>query len=290
MRLNPDDEWIDTDKPLYLSLFGIWTKKSGYARLLPGGSRVERLVWLDKSVTRLAKAKDADVYEYVVEGFDDSPDAFVGGSDLNDVKQATKTNPFQGGYAWGHSELIEYQNDQGERLQGALYYPAAYEAGKRYPMIVYIYERLSDGLHRYVSPSERDPYNAAAFTSLGYFVLEPDIAFRKREPGLSVADCVGAAVKKVIQMGLVDARRVGVVGHSWGGFDTTFLATHSDLFAAAVAGAQLRKSPLEHWHCGNRSHRDRTTAHGSAALGRSARLHPQLRGLWRAEYEDAADD
>lgn len=106
-------------------------------------------------------------------------------------------------------------------------------------MIVYMYERLSDDVHRYVVPDERSPYNAAAFTSLGYFVLQPDIVFRPREPGLSVADCVGAAVKKVAQMGLIDARKVGVVGHSWGGFDTTFLATHTDLFAAAVAGAPI---------------------------------------------------
>jgi dipeptidyl aminopeptidase/acylaminoacyl peptidase len=239
VRLNPDDEWIDTDKPLYLSLFGIWTKKSGYARLLPGGSAVERLVWLDKSVTRLAKAKDADVYEYVVEAFEDSPTVFVGNPDLKDAKPVTRTNLFQDHYSWGHSELIEYKNDQGERLQGALYYPAGYEAGKRYPMIVYMYERLSDGVHRYVAPADRDPYNTSVFTSLGYFVLQPDIAFRKREPGLSVADCVGAAVKRVIQLGLVDSAKVGIVGHSWGGFDTTFLATHTDLFAAAVAGAPI---------------------------------------------------
>src|SRR5436190_19382322 len=106
-------------------------------------------------------------------------------------------------------------------------------------MIVYLYERLSDDVHRYVVPDERSPYNAAAFTSLGYFVLQPDILFRPREPGLSVADCVGAAVKRVTQMGLIDPRKVGVVGHSWGGFDTTFLATHTDLFTAAVAGAPI---------------------------------------------------
>ena len=239
VRINPEDEWIDTDKPLYVSLFGLWTKRSGYARLLPGASAAEHVVWLDKSVGRLARAKDADVFAYVAEDFDDPPDVFIAGSDLKDAKQVTKTNPFQERYAWGHSEAIEYKNERGDRLQGGLYYPAGYQAGKRYPMIVYLYERLSDEIHRYVSPDERSPYNAAAFTSLSYFVLEPDILFRPREPGLSVADCVGAAVKKVAQMGLIDARKVGVVGHSWGGFDTTFLATHTDLFAAAVAGAPI---------------------------------------------------
>lgn len=239
VRLNPEEEWIDPDKPLYFSLFGIWTKKSGYGRLSPGMKQVERLVWLDKSVTRLAKAKDADVYQYVIESFEDSPDSFVGGADLKDAKQVTKTNPFQDRYSWGRSELVEYKNEQGERLQGALYYPADYQPGKRYPMIVYMYERLSDGLHRFVPPGERDPYNTSVFNGHGYFVLQPDIAFRKREPGLSVADCVGAAVKKVVQMGLVDEKKVGIVGHSWGGYDTTFLATHTDMFAAAVAGAPI---------------------------------------------------
>ncbi|MBV8817632.1 MAG: prolyl oligopeptidase family serine peptidase, partial [Acidobacteriaceae bacterium] len=91
----------------------------------------------------------------------------------------------------------------------------------------------------YDVPSERDYYNPAAMTSRGYAVLMPDIVFRAREPGLSVADCVTAAVKKVVEMGVADAAKVGAVGHSWGGFDTTFLATHTDVFAAAVAGAPI---------------------------------------------------
>jgi dipeptidyl aminopeptidase/acylaminoacyl peptidase len=126
------------------------------------------------------------------------------------------------------------------RLQGALYYPAGYEPGKRYPMIVYMYEKLSDGVHRYVAPSDRDYYNTTVFTSEGYFVFQPDIVFRPRQPGLSVVECVVAGVKKVTSMGAVDPARVGVIGHSWGGFDSAFLATHTNgVFAAAVAGAPI---------------------------------------------------
>ena len=241
-RLDPDEQWIDIDKPVYLSLFSIWAKKSGYARLRQGGEGTtvdEHLVWLDKGVQRLAKAKNVDLYAYVVEAYDDSPDIFVSNADLKEAKQVTKTNPFQSNYAWGRAELVEYKSDRGERLQGALFYPAGYEPGKKYPMIVYIYERLSDGLHRYSSPSERDYYNSAAFTQHGYFLFQPDISFRPREPGVSVVECVTPAVKKVVQMGLVDPRKVGVIGHSWGGFDTTYLATHTDVFAAAVAGAPI---------------------------------------------------
>jgi dipeptidyl aminopeptidase/acylaminoacyl peptidase len=239
VRLNPDEEFIDTDKPLIVALFGTWSKRSGFGRLNPGAQKVERLIFEDKSITGLAKAKDADVFAYMTQRFDDSPDIFIAGANLRDGKQATATNPFMSKYAWGRSEVIEFKSDRGEKLQGSLHYPAGYEPGKKYPMVVYLYEKLSDGVHRFVPPSERDYYNASAFTSQGYIFFQPDIVFRPREPGLSVLECVGPAVKKVVAMGLADPARVGVVGHSWGGFDASYLATHSTIFAAAVAGAAI---------------------------------------------------
>lgn len=239
VRLDPDADWIDPKG--YLSVFAMWTKKAGYVRLDTSGSvpGMTRAVWLDKAVSGLAKAKKADTYAYIAQAFDDSPDYFVGDASLAGAKQVSATNPFQGQFAWGRAELVEYKTDRGERLQGILSYPAGYEAGRKYPMVVYMYERLSDGLHSYASPSERAPYNASVFTSRGYFFFQPDIVFRPREPGLSVVECVVPAVKTVIARGAVDPARVGVVGHSWGGFDASFLATHTDVFAAAVAGAPI---------------------------------------------------
>jgi dienelactone hydrolase len=242
-KLDSEEEWIDTSKPIYLSLFGIWTKKSGFARLRPGPSGAlteDHLLWLDKSLDHLAKAKDADVFEYVQQTFAESPNAFIAGPDLKEAKAVTKTNPFQTNYAWGREELIEYKNSRSERLQGALFYPAGYDPAKKYPLIVYMYEKLSDNLHRYSPPSERAYYNVSAMNSHGYFVLEPDIIFKPRDPGVSVVDCVTAAAKKVIQMGVIDPKKIGIMGHSWGGFDTTYLATHTaNFFAAAVAGAPI---------------------------------------------------
>jgi dienelactone hydrolase len=239
IRLDPEERFIDRGKPIYLSLSGEWTKKTGYARLDPGAMRPTRAIVLDKRVNRLTKAHDADVYAYVVDGFDDSPDYMVGGPLLTDGRRVTETNPQQSAYAWGRSELVEYRNARGERTQGALFYPAGYEAGKRYPMVVYMYETLSETVHHYVSPSERAPYNASVFTSLGYFFFAPDIIFRPREPGVSVVESVVPGVKAVIAKGAVDSGRVGIVGHSWGGFDTVYLATRTDTFAAAVAGAPI---------------------------------------------------
>jgi dipeptidyl aminopeptidase/acylaminoacyl peptidase len=236
---SPGHQWVDLREPMYFSLYGEWTKKSGYGLLRPRRG-VERLVWIDKNVGSLAKAEDADAYAYITQAYDDSPDIFVGGPDLSNARQVTTTNPFQSDFAWGRSELIEYVTDKGRRLQGSLIYPAGYEPGKKYPMIVYNYERLSQNVHRYVAPSDRSYYNTAVFMSQGYFVLQPDIVFRMRQPGWSVMECIGAAVEKVIEMGVVDAERIGIVGHSMGGFNTSFVATNSHgMFAAAVAGAPM---------------------------------------------------
>jgi dienelactone hydrolase len=242
-KLDPEEDWIDTSKPIYLSLFGIWTKKSGFAVLRPGASGAlteQHLLWADKLLDHLAKSKEAETYQYVAQTFVESPNAFVSGPELKNAKRVTNTNPSQEKYAWGREELIEYKNSHGERLQGALYYPAGYDPAKKYPMIIYMYERLSDGLHRYSAPSERNYYNIGAITQHGYFALEPDIVFQPRDPGVSVVDCVTAAAKRVIEMGITDPKKIGVMGHSWGGFDASYLATHtSNFFAAAVAGAPI---------------------------------------------------
>jgi len=238
-RIDPDEDTVNTSSG-YLSLFGVRSKKSGYGTL---GATTSRLVWLDKSVGGLAKASGADVFAYTVQGADDSPDIFLSGPGLTSASQATNTNTFLSKYAWGRAELVEYTvQPKGQpkmTLQGSLYYPANYEPGKKYPMVVYLYEKLSDGLHRFTPPSERDYYNGSALTQQGYFYFQPDIVFQPREPGVSVVECVTAAVKKVVDMGVVDAAKVGVMGHSWGGFDAMYLATHTTIFAAAVSGAGI---------------------------------------------------
>jgi dipeptidyl aminopeptidase/acylaminoacyl peptidase len=196
-------------------------------------------VLLDKTVTRLTRADSADVYMYRIEGADDSPDIFVGGPLLADARQGSNTNPFQHQYAWTRSQLIDYRNTQGKELQAALLYPANYEAGRKYPMIVYLYDITSNTLHNYHVPSEKVAYNPAVFTQNGYFVLRPDIVYRGRNPGLSAVEALVPAVDEVLKTGMVDSARVGIVGHSWGAYQTAFTITQTNRFAAAVAGAPL---------------------------------------------------
>ena len=249
--LGDDDEepGFDPTEPLYLSLYGERTEKRGYARLMPavgdgdGGQdaepTVERLVYEDKRIAGLTKADSADVYMFSAQAFDDPPDLFVAGPDLSDVRQVTEINPFITEYAWGRAELVGFMSEAGRDLQAVLLYPANYETGERVPMIVYTYEMLSPNMHLFSSPSERRYYNFTVWTQQGYAVLLPDIVYRARDPGISALESVRAAVARIVELGVADPDRVGLIGHSWGGYQATFLPTRTDIFAASVAGAPL---------------------------------------------------
>jgi dipeptidyl aminopeptidase/acylaminoacyl peptidase len=238
MWLTPEHRHVDLSRPLYVALYGERTKQFGYGRIMPDG-RTERLVLEDRNLSRLGKARNADVYFYRAEAFHQSPNWYVGGPTLRDARPVTDTNPFQQDYAWGRSELVNFRNASGQELQAALHYPANYEPGRQYPMLVYYYEIVSNQLHTYSVPSETSAYNPTVWTQEGYFVLRPDITYRGRDPGLSAVEALVPAVEQVLATGMVDPARVGIIGHSWGGYQTAFTVTQTDMFAAAVAGAPL---------------------------------------------------
>jgi dipeptidyl aminopeptidase/acylaminoacyl peptidase len=238
VRIDIDEDIVDPAKPVYVALYGDRIKKFGYGTI-QRGKPAQRTVFLDKNVSRLTKAEDAEVYSFLVQGFDDSPDYFVAGATLADAKPATSTNPFQNNYAWGKAQLIDFKNTQGKDLQGALFYPANYEPGRKYPMIVYIYEITSNTLHSYTVPSERNAYNPTVWTQNGYFVFRPDIVYRDRNPGMSAVEALVPAVKAAVATGMIDEKKVGITGHSWGGYQSAFVPTQTDIFAASVAGAPL---------------------------------------------------
>jgi dienelactone hydrolase len=233
-----DEDGIDASKPLYLSLYQKRAQKYGYARLTPRRP-AETLALEDARLRRLTRADSAERFAFTRERFDDSPDWFVGASDLRDAKQFSRTNPFHGDYAWGRSELVNFTSSAGRPLQAALFYPANYDASRKYPMIVFPYELRAQLLHDYVTPSDRNYYNASVWTANGYFVLLPDIVFRARDPGMATLEALEPAVRAITARGIVDSTKVGLVGHSWGGYEAAFVPTRTNIFAASVAGAAI---------------------------------------------------
>ena len=235
-RVDFEEIYLDDATPLYFSAYGDKTKKFGYYKYENG--KTEKLLFEDLQVNRLTKSRNANVFGYVKQDYDQSPEIYVSDGFVKEQKIAS-TNVQQQNYYWGKSKLIAFTNKLGKKMQGALYYPANYQPGKQYPMIVYMYEILSNNVHNYVAPSIRRAYNTTNYTTNGYFVFQPDIVYETNDPGMSAVNCIVPGVKEVLKTGMIDANKVGIMGHSWGAYQTSFLITQTDIFKAAIAGAPL---------------------------------------------------
>ena len=237
-RLDPEEKGVDLSGPVYFGPYGEWTKKRGVARVDKGKPGAKILLWDDASFS-LIKAKKAGVYLYSKQTHKDYPDYYVTKSSLKKGQKITEANPQQKEFLWSDGALlVDYKSDKGDKLQAALFLPANHEKEKSYPTIVYIYEKLSQGLNRYYVPSARG-FNKSVYTSRGYAVLMPDIVYKMNDPGMSSVWCVLPAIKAAVATGVVDKDRIGIHGHSWGGYQSSFLVTQTDIFRACVTGAPL---------------------------------------------------
>lgn len=141
----------------------------------------------------------------------------------------------------GTSSVIHYRNRNGNNIKAALFYPANYNHEKLYPMIVHVYEKQSETVHDYINPSlySGNGFNVSHYTNNGYFVLLPDIVYEFGNPGNSAVDCVVAATKKALEIVPVNPKRIGLIGHSFGGYEVDYIITQTNIFSAAVAGAAI---------------------------------------------------
>jgi len=231
-----DDEGVDLSKPLLLSAYGDWTKKSGYYTVAPG-AKPTPLIYEDASVGGVVKAQNADRTIFTRQTFSQFPDYWVSNATFTSPTKVTDANPFIGEYGWGSKVLVDFKNSKGQRLQGTLTLPAGYTPGKKYPMLVYFYELLSNTHHQFPTPQFDDRPHFAEYASDGYLVFQPDIVYETGKPGSSALDCVTSGVKKVIEMGYADPAHIGIQGHSWGGYETSYILTRTNMFAAVVTGA-----------------------------------------------------
>lgn len=245
LRIDDDDPSIDTSKPILLSAFGDLTKKSGYFTVA-AGQEPRPLIWQDRSIGALRKAKNADRVIFTAQTFEEFPDWWTNNAALASPTRVTDANPQQKEYKWGKRVLVDYTDKRGNKLQATLTLPSGYEQGTKYPMLVYFYERLSQNHHQYSMPTYDDRPHMSTYASDGYLVLMPDIVYDVGKPGSSALDDVTSAVKKVVELGYADPARIGAQGHSWGGYESSYIVTQTDIFAAVVTGAPLTN--LESMH------------------------------------------
>src|ERR1043165_4033381 len=238
VRLDPRERWIDPDKPMLLSAENQETRDSGFYR-----DRVNRtaqprnLLMAPKDFNNPAKAKDADVMIMTASRFDQFPDIWVTNSSFRELKRVSNGDAQRAAYNWGTGELVSFKNTDGVPLKGLLLKPDNFDPKKKYPMIVYIYEKLSQGLHAFRNPAPGTSINPTYYVSNGYLVFMPDIVYTIGYPGPSALKCVLPGVQAVVDRGYVNEKAIGIQGHSWGGYQIAYMVTQTNRFRAAAPGA-----------------------------------------------------
>ncbi|WP_296151160.1 prolyl oligopeptidase family serine peptidase [uncultured Flavobacterium sp.] len=215
-------------------------KKSGfYAWSQTKG--LEEIAYADSMADNIRTAPNSKTYAYMEQTAQLPPRLVLASPGGKRHKVLYQSNAHSTSYKSGAAKLVAYRNSKGEALQGALFYPADYCEGQQYPMVVQVYEQPSGRLHEYSNPSAYSNigFSRMNYTADGYFVLYPDISYEIGNPGPSILDCVTSAVGAVLRMGVADRDRIGLLGHSFGGYEACYLVGHTTLFAAAVAGAAV---------------------------------------------------
>jgi hypothetical protein len=230
---------IDPAEPLLLRAFDDETKASGFYRDQLGVSKQpEKIVMADVSFGTPLKAADADEWMITKGTFTEFPNLYVGPS-LTQLTKISDANPQQKDYNWGSVELVRWTSSDGVPLKGLLYKPENFDPNKKYPMIAYFYEQLSNGLHNYVPPNGRNVINPTHYVSNGYLVFEPDIHYENGYPGPSAVKSIVPGVQMLLARGYVDPKGLGLQGQSWGGYQTSYIITQTHMFSAAMAGAPV---------------------------------------------------
>jgi dipeptidyl aminopeptidase/acylaminoacyl peptidase len=238
VRLDPRERWIDPDKPMLLAAENQETHDSGFYRNKVNATALpQKLLMAAKDFNNPAKAKDADVLIMTASRFDQFPDVWVTNSAFRELKRVSNGDAQRAAYTWGTGELVSFKNIDGVPLKGLLLKPDNFDPKKKYPLMVYIYEKLSQGLHQFRNPGPGTSINPTYYVSNGYLVYMPDIVYTIGYPGQSAMKCVLPGIQAVVDKGYVNEKAIGIQGHSWGGYQIAYMVTQTNRFKAAAPGA-----------------------------------------------------
>lgn len=235
-----DKEEITIAKNMLLVGFNYKTKASGFF-VSNGKSEPKSEIWEDMRFNTPIKAKYADVLIWRKQSFTEYPELYASNTNFKNIEKITNTNPQQKEYNWGTVELVSWKTYTGDSMQGMLYKPENFDANKKYPMLVYFYERSSDRLHRHIVPAPiRSVINFTYYTSNEYLIFVPDITYTTGEPGPNAFNCIVSGTEAMVKKyDFIDSKNMALQGQSWGGYQTAYLITQTNMYKAAMAGAPV---------------------------------------------------
>ncbi|WP_020569390.1 alpha/beta hydrolase family protein [Neolewinella persica] len=238
--LDPENRFIDPSEKVLAATFHQDTYHEGYGWLKLTDGSFTSLRSGPKNFGDFAKARSAEQYLYTRSDFREFPDLRLTGDMAKEGTRISQANPQQKDFAWGTNETYEWTDLQGRTLKGQLVKPDNFDPNKKYPLMVNYYERSSERVYRHQTPLVgRSSINYSHYVSKGYVIFNPDVVYRIGYPGESAYDCVMSGLTSLLAEGFIDKERIGMQGHSWGGYQAAYLVTKTDLFAAVESGAPV---------------------------------------------------
>lgn len=237
-----NDHWyFDDENPHLLSAFNEETKQGGFFQLdLDEKSVPGQLVMSDHKYYYPRKAKNADRVIWRRSSFTDFYNVFTSTSDFQNMEQLTDVNPQQKEYNWGTVEIVKWSAFDGQELDGLLYKPEDFDSTKKYPVIVYFYERYADDIHNhYIPKPSHSIINFTEYVSNGYIVFVPDVTYKTGHPAKSAYNAIVSGTEFIKKYSFVDGKHIGIQGQSWGGYQVAMLVTMTDIYACAESGAPV---------------------------------------------------
>jgi dipeptidyl aminopeptidase/acylaminoacyl peptidase len=243
-NLDPDADSFDSSKPIVLHATNDDTKDQGIWRVYATGATAfvpQPVTMLPKAVTIVAKARSSGRMAVFEQTFSEVRNLWSTPSLDTPFARLSDANPQRANYLWGDEHLVSYRSTWGVPLRGMLYTPENFDAHKKYPMLVYFYERFSDLYHQmaFTTPAPNTSPDLIRYVSHGYVVFIPDVAYRIGHPGESALDCILPGVDSIVKRGFIDPARIGIAGHSWAAYQIAYMLTRTDRFRAAEAGAAV---------------------------------------------------
>lgn len=241
IRLDREKWHVEENERMLLKVFDEETRESGYAWLdNTTGNLTSPTMTKHYHGRRVVKAKNSDKLLFTQEDFRTFPDLQYSNLNFDNPKKISDANPQQHQFHWGTMEPYTWTSLDGQSLDGLLVKPDNFDPNKKYPLIVNFYERSSDGLYRHRAPfPHRSTINYSFYVSKGYVIFNPDIPYKIGYPGESCYNAVMSGVTALLKEGFVDKERIGVQGHSWGGYQIAHLLTKTDIFKCAESGAPV---------------------------------------------------
>ncbi len=242
MKLDDELEYIPVSETVLLSAIDERTMAQGFFSTQFNSVKDPSLVIMDNAVfENLKKAKKDDKILFTKQTVKDFPDLWTGNTEFKHMQKISDANPQQKDFVWATVELVKWNSFSGKELKGLLYKPENLDPNKKYPMIVYYYERNSELLNRHQHPyPSHSTINKTFYASNGYLVFVPDITYEVGYPGQSAYNAVVSGSQYLINTrNYVDKNNIGLQGQSWGGYQTAYLITQTDMYKAAMAGAPV---------------------------------------------------